>query len=65
VSWQRDQDAEQAVGEELVDLAMAGYRHRLASGAIHIDRVPAAFTEELAAVLLQMADQIIRFTPSA
>jgi len=45
-------------GRELEDLSMAGDGADLALGAVDIDRVIAAFAEKLAAVTLQVANQV-------
>src|SRR5438046_577981 len=46
------------LGHELVDLSMAGNGGRLLGTAVDVDRVIAAFPQELAAMLLQMADEV-------
>ena len=46
------------LGEEVVNLSMAGYCGCLSSGTIDVDAMTSAFTEELNTVPFKVADQV-------
>jgi hypothetical protein len=55
--WDRELFAD-LPSQELVDCAMAGYGSALADTTIDVDRVPPALSEQLTAMLLEMANQV-------